>query len=97
MTGPPGVHWRQVVSVSAYFSNPYVDWESRARDRDRLMAAFVAGDHVAFATLAQRYAATHVLRRVEASHPADANAPAGFERVFSSGTIAIFRRGGLTR
>jgi hypothetical protein len=52
---------RSVVAIQPEFSNPYVDFELRAADQRRMLAAFVSGDREVFTPLAARYGVTHVL------------------------------------
>jgi hypothetical protein len=52
---------RSVVAVPAPFSNPYVAFEPRARDMDRLLASLMARDHQTFAALARARGVTHVV------------------------------------
>lgn len=46
---------RKVVATNRYFSNPFVDWVGRDRDRDAMFAALARGDLAGFAPLAARY------------------------------------------
>ncbi len=46
---------RKVVATNRYFSNPFVDWEGRDRDRNSMMDALHAGDVAAYDALAARY------------------------------------------
>jgi hypothetical protein len=52
---------RSVVAVPAAFSNPYVPFEPRTRDRDRLLAALMARDSRTFVALARARGVTHVV------------------------------------
>ena len=52
---------RSVVAVPATFSNPYVPFEPRARDQDRLLAALMARDSRTFVALARARGVTHVV------------------------------------
>jgi hypothetical protein len=52
---------RKVVCTNRYFSNPYVDWAARDRDRARLYAYIRAGDLDGFDKLATRYAVAYVV------------------------------------
>lgn len=58
IVGPAG---RKTVAVQSEFSNPYVDYESRARDRDRMFEALKRGELDDFRRLADRYSVTHVI------------------------------------
>ncbi len=46
---------RKVVATNRYFSNPFVDWEARDRDRNAMMDALHAGNVRAYDALAARY------------------------------------------
>ncbi len=46
---------RKVVATNRYFSNPFVDWESRDKDRDAMFAALAGGDLSALTPLASKY------------------------------------------
>ncbi len=52
---------RKVVSTNRYFSNPYVDWESRDRDRARMYGQLERGDLTGFLALAAKYRVRFVL------------------------------------
>ena len=60
IVGPAG---RRVVAVDAFFSNPYVDLQSRRNAREQMFAALASGDGPAFDVLAHQYGVTHVLAR----------------------------------
>ena len=87
--GPAGV---RVVAAFNTFSNPYVDWETRARARDQLFAALDAGDAAAFTALADRYALTHVIARGRRAENYATRSARSIEQVFSAGEIRLFRR-----
>lgn len=89
IAGPAGV---KVVAAFTAFSNPYVDWETRARARDQLFAALDAGDGAAFAALADRYGVTHVIARGRGAAIYAANSVSPIEQVFAAGGIRLFRR-----
>jgi hypothetical protein len=52
---------RKVVATSPYFSNPYVDWDRRDRDRNRMFQLLQEGDRAGFHDLARQYGVTHVI------------------------------------
>jgi len=81
---------RFVVAAPLHFSNPYVDFESRAQDQQRMLAAFVAGDLDAFRPIALRRGVTHVLLDAKATAVRDA---AGG---LPTGVVELSRRGGVT-
>ena len=51
---------RQVVALDAVFSNPFVNWEERARDQDEMMASLGRGDWTGFTTRARRYRVRYI-------------------------------------
>lgn len=52
---------RKTVALDAQFSNPYVSWEERIRDRDAMFESLRRGDLAELARLAERYGASHVI------------------------------------
>jgi hypothetical protein len=91
VVGPAG---RKVVAVDRLFSNPYVDWSERARDRDemlRLLAQWTDGDEPRFSSLAVKYRVRYV------AVPTDLVAPgfASTQRplVWRSGVWSIYQIG----
>jgi hypothetical protein len=46
---------RKVVALDRFFSNPFVDWAQRSRDRDQMQALLADGDGPGFMALASRY------------------------------------------
>ena len=85
---------RKVVAVDRLFSNPYVDWSERARDRDemlRLLAQWTDGDEPRFSSLAVKYRVRYV------AVPTDLVAPgfASTQRplVWRSGVWSIYQIG----
>jgi hypothetical protein len=58
LVGPAG---RKVVATNKYYSHPYVDWERRDTDRDRLFELVRRADASGFDTLAAAYGVTYVL------------------------------------
>jgi hypothetical protein len=89
MPGPAGV---RVVAAFNTFSNPYVDWETRARARDQMFAALDAGDAFAFTALADRYGVTHVITRGRRGETYGIRPGWSIEQVFAAGEIRLFRR-----
>ncbi len=89
MPGPAGV---KVVAAFTAFSNPYVDWEARAQDRDRMFAALDAGDAAAFTALAGHYRVTHLIARGRRAEAYATTPGLPVEPVFSAGGIQVFRR-----
>ena len=60
-----GAAGRKVVAVDKLFSNPYVDWGERARDRDEMDRLFTRGEWTPFLNLAARHRVRYVVRRGE--------------------------------
>ncbi len=58
IVGPAG---RKTVAVQPEFSNPYVEYSERARDRDQMFQLLKRGDLLAFRRIAVHYAVTHVI------------------------------------
>lgn len=52
---------RKVVATNRYFSNPFVDWEARDRDRNSMMDALHAADVAAYDALAVHYAVRFIV------------------------------------
>ena len=46
---------RKVVALDRFFSNPFVDWARRSRDRDQMQTLLADGDGPGFMALATRY------------------------------------------
>jgi hypothetical protein len=55
-----GTSGRRIVAVDRFFSNPFVNWELRSRDRDRMQQLLDQGDWREFAMLAARYRLRYV-------------------------------------
>jgi hypothetical protein len=51
---------RKVVALDRFFSNPFVDWARRSRDRDQMQALLADGDGPGFMALASRYHVRYV-------------------------------------
>jgi hypothetical protein len=58
IVGPAG---RKTVAVNAFFSNPYVDYNQRAHDRERMFDLIRLGNDRGFYTLAAKYRVTQVI------------------------------------
>jgi hypothetical protein len=54
---------RKVVALDKFFSNPFVDWAPRSRDRDEMQRRLEQGDWDAFAALAFRYRVRYAITR----------------------------------
>jgi hypothetical protein len=46
---------RKVVALDETFSNPFVDWQQRHRDRDQMLKCLQKGDWAGFSSLARVY------------------------------------------
>jgi hypothetical protein len=51
---------RKVVALDRFFSNPFVDWARRSRDRDQMQTLLADGDGPGFMALATRYHVRYV-------------------------------------
>ena len=87
VVGPAG---RKIVAGDSFFANPYVDWKTRATDRDALFGQLMAGD-AAFSALVQEYHVTYVLAGGNLAKGVQAGALPGVRRVFSGDSLMIFR------
>jgi len=86
--GPAG---RKTVSVSPWFSNPYVAYEPRARDRDEMFARLTRGDDQGFLALAASYRVSMVMG-VGPEQCASMDPRTDIlEKSFVSGPVCVFR------
>lgn len=96
---------RKVIATDRFFSNPYVDWTERDRDRKELFAFLARRDHGGFDAAAKKYGVKFVIwsdsvavktRGTLGMHPPpnltteDIEAT-GLARVFRGNEVAIFR------
>jgi hypothetical protein len=95
---------RKVVSTDPAFSSPYLNWEQRERDRDRMFESLEHGQRDAFNRLAERYDVKFVIvsevndtvrllgavPRVYRIAPEQMRA-LGFPLVFEAPGVAVFR------
>jgi hypothetical protein len=51
---------RKVVALDRFFSNPFVDWVGRSRDRDQMQTLLADGNGPGFMALASRYHVRYV-------------------------------------
>jgi hypothetical protein len=86
-----GVAGRHTVIVGPIFSNPYVDWEFRDRERQDMWAALTASNCVEFERHANPFAVTHLLL-VDGMTPEIHPGACGFERVFDQPPFTILSR-----
>ena len=57
-----GTAGRKVVAVERLFSNPFVDWDTRIRDRDCMVAALDRADANELMRLASEYRVRYAIR-----------------------------------
>ena len=87
IVGPAG---RYVVSVPAYFSNPYVDHAARQSARNAILGAAMLGDSRAFVRLRDQLGVSHVLVRGNELTAFRQNARAMVVPVYEQGSVAVF-------
>jgi hypothetical protein len=80
---------RKAISLPRFFSNPYVDYESRSEARRQMWESLEAGDCAAFHNVARHYHVSHVLA-IEGSTPVPPPGRCDLELVFASGRFAMF-------
>ena len=85
-----GTAGRFVVTVSRFFSNPYVDYEARAAARDRMFDALLTGDRSSFEQLCQPFDVSYVLARGEQADAMRQRSAAFLKPAFTSESITIF-------
>lgn len=88
VVGPAG---RKVVAANQFFSNPYVDWQTRSIERDAMYAALEAGDQERYAALAQKYAVAWIIASGNRVPAIDAGAANFLNKVFSDGRVSIYQ------
>jgi hypothetical protein len=81
---------RSVVAAPREFSNPYVEFDTRADDQRRMLSAFVEGNLEAFRPLAVRRGVTHVLLDAAAAAKRDVSGGS------PDGVTELSRRAGVT-
>ena len=96
---------RKVVATHYFFSNPYVDWDTRDRDRAKMYVFLRECDATNFEALARKYGVTYVIwsdqvdtltrgtlgMRVRPALQARDISAAGLEPAFRGRDVAIFR------
>jgi hypothetical protein len=55
---------RKVVALDAAFSNPFVNWEQRAHDQEKMLQSLNEGDWAAFSIVATRYRVRYIATSV---------------------------------
>ena len=80
---------RKVVSTIAYFSNPFVEWKVRSKDRHHLFSSVENGDIKTFRRLAAKYAVSYMLvDPSQAVHPA---LQPSLQQAFNGGGVIIYK------
>ncbi len=87
IVGPAG---RKIVAGDSFFANPYVDWKTRATDRDTLFGRLMAGDAQAW-PLIEQYAVTYVLAGGNLAKGVEQGALPGVSVVYRGASLMIFR------
>ena len=80
---------RKVVSTIAYFSNPFVDWKTRHKDRHELFASVENGDVKKFQRLVAKYAVGYVL--VDPSQAVNPALRPLLKQSFAGGGVIIYK------
>jgi hypothetical protein len=80
---------RKLVCIAIFWSNPYVQWETRNADRTTLLSYIDVSDETSFRALAAQYQVSYVLL------PAAQAVPAFLEQVFVNSELAIYRVRGI--
>ena len=80
---------RKVVSTIAYFSNPFVDWKTRHKDRHHLFSSVENGDLKTFRRLVAKYAVSYML--VDPSQSVNPGLQAMLKQAFNGGGVIIYR------
>jgi hypothetical protein len=86
-----GAAGRKVVVVDPFFSNPFVDWESRHRDAERMWADLDAPNCNDFLNIAARYDVSYVATRREVRSASGALAACGLQLAFPGREWSVFR------
>jgi len=86
-----GAAGRKVVAVDKLFSNPYVDWGERARDRDEMDRLFTRGEWTPFLNRAARHRVRYVVRRGEL--PTGMTPPPFLSVAWKQGEWVVYRVG----
>ncbi len=82
---------RKVVSTIAYFSNPFVDWKTRSKDRHHMFSSVENGDVKTFQMLVAKYAVRYVL--VDPSQAVNPALQPLLEQAFNGGGVIIYKVG----
>lgn len=84
-----GAAGRKVVAIQAQFSNPYVDFQTRQKDRSMMLKSLKSGQNHAFTPLSQKYAVKYLIgpeTELVKIHPAFKNK---FKQVFHAEQLVI--------
>lgn len=87
VVGPAG---RKIVAGDSFFANPYVDWKSRATDRDAMFGQLMAGKATVW-PLAEKYDVTYVLAGGNLAKGVESGALPGVRVVYRGESLMIFR------
>lgn len=85
---PAGV---KVVAVDPYFSNPYVDWEVRRRDRDRMFSLLEQGARPELTDLLNRYHVRYVIDETSGHRIAPTLTQSLLDEVVSVQSVKVYR------
>jgi hypothetical protein len=88
VVGPAG---RKIVAGDSFFANPYVDWKTRATDRDAMFGQLMSGDGAGFWPLAQKYGLTYVIAGGNLAKGVEAGAVPGVSKVYGGESLMVFR------
>ena len=88
VVGPAG---RKIVAGDSFFANPYVDWKSRATDRDAMFGQLMSGDCAAFLPVAAKYPVAYVAAGGNLAKGIDAAAPPCVEKVLAGDSVQVYR------
>ena len=81
----------KVVAVDPYFSNPYVDWETRNQARARMYECLAQGRAEEFSALAREHQVSYVVDEQNGRSVAPVLTGSVLEEVFVSGPLRVHR------
>lgn len=82
---------RKVVATHVFFSNPYVDFRERNRDRNRMIENLKTGSILSFVRLCKKYKIGYVIERASLSRTFHKSFGKYLKEVFKSGDVVIAR------
>jgi hypothetical protein len=88
VVGPAG---RKIVAGDSFYANPYVDWKTRADDRDAMFGQLMAGECAAFLPVAAKYSVAYVAAGGNLAKGIDTAAPACVEKVLAGDSVQVYR------